>query len=436
MVLDPTKQLGDPNSSGKQPTVVLYGKNPAPNSIDATLQSIFPGQSKGTLDSFKSLIDQPGGMNAQQMAQLANFLTMSGVKLTLRSKSGVPKTGLAYRDELSKGLGKAFSIYNTAYKGQTGSLPPFSSYVDTVIASGANLGDSTTTAEATAAAAKAARQQSSMDIISEHLANMGFTDAQLKQLTPFVAGQVHSGMSQTAVYANLRSTPQYAQRFPGNAERAKKGLPVLNESTYIAYEDRTREIARAYGLPNGALNPQIIGNMIANNVSPTEFENRVTAGYEAMQKADPQTLQALQQYYNLNSGDIVHYIVDPKNAASALERKVTAAKIGGDVQAAGLQTITRQQAEDFAKFQASKGVNVAQGIQQAGQMKDLTGTAPGQARQGLTQDQLLQGAVGTSTAAQQTLAGAQQAQAAPLKAGGGDVANQKGVVGAGYAATE
>ena len=37
---------------------------------------------------------------------------------------------------------------------------------------------------------------------------------------------------------------------------------------------------------------------------------------------------------------------------------------------------------------------------------------------------------------QQTLAGAQEAQAAPLKAGGGDVANQKGVIGAGYAAAE
>jgi hypothetical protein len=394
------------------------------------LKQAFPGLRTGTLDEYKSLINK-GGLDAQQLATLAEALNAAGVKMTLKGKSGI-----SYNKEIINGLGKAFGAYDSAYKGQVKNLPPLAGYINTVLASGANLSDPTTAAQAATAAAKAARQQSSVDIISEHLANMGFTDDQLKQLAPFVASQVHSGLSQTAVYANLRQTPQYAQRFPGNAERIKMGLPALNESTYIAYEDRTKEIARSYGLPSAALTPQVIGNMIANGVSPTEFENRVTAGYEAMQKADPQTLHALQTYYNLNPGDIVHYIIDPKNGAAALDRKVTAAKIGGDVQAAGLQDITRQQAEDFAKFQASKGVNVAQGIQQAGQLKELTGTAPGQARQGLTQDQLLQGAVGTSTAAQQTLAGAQEAQAAPLKAGGGDVANQKGVIGAGYAATE
>ena len=420
-----------PASTGTTQTpVTLYGANPQPGTAGYVFKQIFPTLPSGTLDQYKTAINI-GNISSQNLVALANLLNISVGGLSFKNKHNI-----SFNSEIIKGLSKAFGAYDSAYKGQTTGLPPLGGFLNTVVASGANLSDPTTAAQAASAAAREARQQSSVDIISEHLANMGFTDDQLKQLAPFVASQVHSGLSQTAVYANLRQTPQYAQRFPGNVERIKQGLPALNESTYIAYEDRTREIARSYGLPSAALTPQIIGNMISNGVSPTEFENRVTAGYEAMQKADPQTLHALQTYYNLNPGDIVHYIIDPKNGAAALDRKVTAAKIGGDVQAAGLQSITRQQAEDFAKFQASKGVNVAQGIQQAGQLKPLMGTAPGQARQGLTQDQLLQGAIGTTTAAQQALTSAQQAEAAPLKAGGGDVANQKGVIGAGYAAAE
>jgi hypothetical protein len=432
MVFDPNAQPAAPGSASQSDKpITLYSAKPAPGSIDALLANVFGTGNETQKPSFYKAIIESNTLTGQQITALREALKYSG--FTTKST----KPGVAGAGQLANLFGRLVNVYSGAQSAfPKGQAPALGLYADQLRALGGDLNNQMTVAQVEAAAAKAARQQSSIDIISEHLANMGFTDAQLKQLAPFVAGQVHSGMTQTAVYANLRQTPQYAQRFPGNAQRIKQGLPALNEGTYIAYEDRVNELARSYGLPNGALTPQIIGNMIANRVSSDEFEKRVVAGYDAMQKADAGTLQALQQYYNLNPGDIVHYIIDPKNASAALERKVTAAKIGGDVQAAGLQSITRQQAEDFAKFQASKGVNVAQGIQQAGQLKGLTGTAPGQARQGLTQDQLLQGAIGTTTAAQQALTSAQQAEAAPLKAGGGDVANQKGVVGAGYAAAE
>ena len=435
---------GGSGGSSKQPIVTIYGTKPTAGSIEAALQSVFPGLSKGKLDDYRRLIAVSGrdGLSGQQQQTLINIFKASGVSYNLKNKIGI-----AYRNELSRALGTMFSSYSASYKGQTGSMAPMGQYLQDLVISGAGVNnpltlaqqaamDARAAAQAAAAAAREARMQSSIDIISEHLANMGFTDAQLKQLAPFVSSQVHSGITQTAVYADLRRTPQYAQRFPGNAERIKKGLAPFNEPQYIAYEDRTREIAQSYGLPNGALTAANIGHMIANGVSPTEFENRVVSGYEAMQKADPSTLKALQQYYNLNPGDIVHYIIDPKNGAAAIDKKVSAAKIGGSVHDAGLAGINVQEAEKYANFQATKGVNVSQGIQQAGTMKGLMGTAPGQARQGINEQQLLSGAIGTTTAAAQTLAGAQQAQAAPLKAGGGDVASQRGVTGAGYAATE
>jgi len=417
--------------------VTIYGNNPKEGSRGKVLQSVFPGLQTGKLSDYVKIIES-GALTPQQKLALAQLLGDSGVNINLKNK-----VGIAQNNELARALGVAFNSYFAAYKGATGKLRPLAGYIDDLKVSGAGIGAPLTlaqqaqlAAQQAAADAREARQQSSIDIISEHLANMGFTGDQLKQLAPFVANQVHSGLSQTAVYANLRQTPQYAQRFPGNAERLKLGKAVLAEGTYTAYEDRIAELSRTYGLPANALTAQTVGHMIANDVAPDEFEKRVVSGYEAMQKADPSTLKMLQQYYGLNPGDIVHYIIDPKNGSAAIERKVSAAKLGASAADAGFQGVTSKQAEDFANFQTTKGVNVAQGIQQAGTMKPLMGTAPGQARQGLTQDQLLQGAIGTSTAAQQTLAGAQEAQAAPLRSGGGAIASQKGVTGAGYAATE
>jgi hypothetical protein len=197
-----------------------------------------------------------------------------------------------------------------------------------------------------------------------------------------------------------------------------------------------QEVAQNNGLPAGTLNANIIGNMIAGGLSPSTFATRVAAGWTAYNQADPTIKAALQKYYGLTPAQMVHFILDPKTATTLIQSQMAAGVVGGAVKSAGLQDINKQQAEQFANFGQTHNVDVTKNIQQAGTMAGLMGTAPGQAREGLTQDQLLQGAVGTSTAAQQTLAGAQQAQAAPLKAGGGDVANQKGVVGAGYAATE
>ena len=261
---------GGSGGSSKQPIVTIYGTKPTAGSIEAALQSVFPGLSKGKLDDYRRLIAVSGrdGLSGQQQQTLINIFKASGVSYNLKNKIGI-----AYRNELSRALGTMFSSYSASYKGQTGSMAPMGQYLQDLVISGAGVNnpltlaqqaamDARAAAQAAAAAAREARMQSSIDIISEHLANMGFTDAQLKQLAPFVSSQVHSGITQTAVYADLRRTPQYAQRFPGNAERIKKGLAPFNEPQYIAYEDRTREIAQSYGLPNGALTAANIGHMI------------------------------------------------------------------------------------------------------------------------------------------------------------------------------
>ena len=281
---------------------------------------------------------------------------------------------------------------------------------------------------------------SSYDNLVNGLENWGFSKQQIASLGPRAFAAINGGLtSKGGVNSWLRQQPEYAQEFSGNIERMKKGLPPLAENLYTSYVQQMQEYGRAAGLPQGFLTNAEIGTLIANEVKPAEFAQRLADGYTAVMKADPSVLKNLQAF-GVQPGQLAAFALDAKKAEPLISQQVNAAKLMSAAQDAGFQQqLKADQAMKFAQFAEAPGQSmsgVAQGIQQAGTMKGLMGTAPGQARQGLTQDQLLQGAVGTSTAAQQTLAGAQQAQAAPLKAGGGDVINQKGVVGAGYAATE
>ena len=280
----------------------------------------------------------------------------------------------------------------------------------------------------------------SYDNLVNGLESWGFSKQQIASLGPRAFAAINSGItSKGGVNSWLRQQPEYAQQFSGNVQRMQKGLPPLAENLYTSYLQQMQEYGRAAGLPQGFLTNAEIGTLIANEVKPAELAQRLSDGYTAVMKADPSVLKNLQAF-GVAPGQLAAYALDAKKAEPLIAQQVNAAKLMSATQDAGFQQqLKADQAMKLAQFAEAPGQSlsgVAQGIQQAGQLKGLMGTAPGQARQGLTQDQLLQGAVGTSTAAQQTLAGAQEAQAAPLKAGGGDVANQKGVIGAGYAATE
>ena len=280
-------------------------------------------------------------------------------------------------------------------------------------------------------------QASSYDGLVNQLENWGFTNKQIQSLGPRAWQTVNSGVdTRKGLDVWLRQQPEYAQQFPGNIQRMKSGLPPLNESLYTSYVQQMQEMARASGLPQGFLSTAEIGQLIANEVKPTEMSQRLTNAYTAVQQADPNVLKALQDNYGLQPGHLAAWALDPHKATPLLQEQVQQAKFMAESQKAGLDRLTKQQAQGLSQFANQQGQSensVAQGIDQAGSMKGLTGTAPGQERQGLTQDQLLQGAVGTSTAAKQNLAAAVQAQSSPLQGGGGDVMNQKGIVGAGMA---
>ena len=216
------------------------------------------------------------------------------------------------------------------------------------------------TADANKAAAEAGRQ-SAYDLLFEQFSKYG-----LGSLVEPLKGFITSGISPSEFTIKLRETPAYQQRFSANAERIKKGLKPLVEGDYLALEDQYQNVMRNYGLPEtywkrGDLGTQEgFTKLLANDVSAVELENRIMTAQDRVLKANPEVLNALKSFYgsSINNGDILAYTLDPVNALKDIQRKVTAAEIGGAAAQAGLTT-GMARAEELA----AAGVNKAEAQQ-------------------------------------------------------------------------
>ena len=431
-------------------TGTLYTKGES-DQVEQMLKGIY-----GTTDpvTLKKLEADSYNLSPQQQSELEGLLVATGYV----KQGGFAKlVGGSKVDKINSEMAKMFRDY-TNYAAQNPNAPDAKSlaaWAESTYLGNGGTGSGMSLADATLAAAqisastsKSLAAQSTADAIEGRLMDYGFSQQQLKALTPIIQQQALSGLHASAIMSKLMSvdakgnpnTPEsaiYFQRFPGNLERVKQGLPPLAENVYISYENSMYETARQYGLPRGTITPQVIGNLIANRVSPSEFNQRVQQGYVAVEKADPAVKQQLQTMFGVTPGQLAHYFLDPKNAADKITQQVQAAKYGAEAKMAGFDSqMSAQQAMGLAQYQATTGASegtIRQQIDTAARYQALEGQAPGQQRAGLTQAQLIGAQVGNDPAAKQAFDIARAQQITPMQSGGGDVMTAKGVVGAGFA---
>jgi hypothetical protein len=223
---------------------------------------------------------------------------------------------------------------------------------------GTKIIDAQTAAEA-AAAARLAEKTSAFDILRRGMKENG-----LEALADAAIDAIMNEETEAGRILALRSSPAYEQRFSANKERKLKGLKVLDEAAYLALEDKYQDIMREYGLPESYYVKDATGKqagfeqLIANNVSSTELENRLMTAQERVIRGAPQISQLLKEFYpEITNGDILAYALDPKNALRSIQSKVTAAEIGGAAIQSGLKTsVTR--AEELEKYGVDKAAAI------------------------------------------------------------------------------
>ena len=206
------------------------------------------------------------------------------------------------------------------------------------------------------------------DIFKTLLASYGFSDDQVSQLLPQVT-KWHASYTMDEIASTLLPTTNvYKQRFAGNEARVKAGLPPLSYSQYLSNEAGYRAALRGAALPVGFKDSDSdFASFIGNDVSVTEFNDRLTAAKKAIDNTDPYYSQALQSMYGLDAGHMIAHLLDPTAAAPLIERQAKAAEYGAAAMRQGLATAPTSQYEAYASG-VGTGVGAEQGMAQIASM--------------------------------------------------------------------
>jgi len=142
--------------------------------------------------------------------------------------------------------------------------------------------------------------------------------------------------SDPAVQAAFNGLSQEWQaRFSGNQLRMANGLDPLPASQYIANEQSYKQVLQMAGLPANTLSNNVLGQLMAQDVSPAEVQTRVNAALQAVQSEDPFVIQQLQTKHGMTLGSIALHLLDPTIAAPVIQQQVAAAQIGAEAARVG-----------------------------------------------------------------------------------------------------
>ena len=227
-------------------------------------------------------------------------------------------------------------------------------------------------------AEKTADRQSAFNILK-----MEFQQYGLGSLVDSIKNLLTDGTPPAEFALRLRETPEYQARFKGNEYRIAKGLSALSPAEYVALEDQYQNVMRNYDLPESYYTKDTTGKqpgfeqLIANDVSASELEDRVMTAKNRVINANPEVTKALKAFYpDITDGDILAYTLDPSKGLDMIKRKVTAAEIGGAALAQGLTTAAAT-AENLAKYgitaaQAKEGYqNIANILPRASELSSI-----------------------------------------------------------------
>ena len=205
--------------------------------------------------------------------------------------------------------------------------------------------------DAGGAAATSTELRSATDIVRNVLEDYGLgellDDPDLDLINLWVtAGGDAAGAA--AVWARVRQSDPYKDRFPGMADLSAAGRAVT-EATYIEMERGYIEIMNSAGIDPGFYDePSDFGALIGGDVSVNEFNQRVALAVEATTQMTSEVREQLATYYpEVTDGDLTAYYLDPERATNIFEEreKIGAARIGGIAVETGFGSVSRQTAE-------------------------------------------------------------------------------------------
>jgi hypothetical protein len=250
----------------------------------------------------------------------------------------------------------------------------------------------------------------------------------LSSLMGKIESFVKDGLDGDAVLAMIRDTPEYKTRFPAMAALSAKQR-AISESEYIEFERNASQLERAYGLPTGMLGTDTITNLLTNEVSANELEQRVTLAAAGAFQASAEVRDTFSRFYGIDSGGLTAYFLDPDKALPLLNKQYASSQIGAEAQMQDFN-ITAGLAEQLTD--AGIGREEARaGFSETARRRGFT-----QGRGDVvTQDQLISGTLMNNQESMQAIERTQKGRIGRFQEGGSFAASAQGVTGLGSAAT-
>jgi len=179
--------------------------------------------------------------------------------------------------------------------------------------------------------------------------------AGLDSLVDTIDGYIKQDLTAAQIKINLVGTQAYKDRFPGMETLAANNRAV-SEAAYISMERGYTQVLSAYGLDEKTFGSrEKLATYIANEVSPTEFENRVQLAVDHVKK-NPDVLAALHNYYGVDTAGAVGYLLDPKQGMDVINKQVRASEIGAAAETYKFD-IDKAAAESFIAATGSTDLN-------------------------------------------------------------------------------
>lgn len=254
-----------------------------------------------------------------------------------------------------------------------------------------------------------------------------FSQYGLSSLNSVIEQYARQDYSAAAIQILLRQTPEYKQRFPAmEALVAKKR--AITEAEYIDYERTAAALERQYGLPQTMLTGRVT-ELLTNEVSASEMNDRVVLAASAAIQAPQDFRDTMTQFYGIDTGGLTAYFLDPQIATPLLEKQYASSIIGTEArrQGVGIDVYGAENLQELGISQEQARVGFGQ-VAEARPLTEGRGDV-------VSQQQLIQGTFGATQEAERAVERARAGRVGRFQVGGGAVATQQGVMGAGTAAT-
>lgn len=165
---------------------------------------------------------------------------------------------------------------------------------------------------------------------------------------------VNEGRPLQQILIDIRTTPEFRQRFPGIAaleERRNRGEAVMVPTVeqYQQLETGLASVLRDAGLPSGFYDePSDFAKWIGGSTSPKEVQDRIDFARNLAFSAPVEVRQNLDRVYGIEEGELIAWALDPDRVMPELQKKVNAAVAGGMAQRSGFGLLTQSEMEQLA----------------------------------------------------------------------------------------